>query len=362
MPGACYFERQAGTPFFDMTAPRPFRFGILGTGMVAAYHRQAIVQNGPSGAELVCVGHYDPARFAQLEAQFGVPCRDEEAMLADPDVDAVIICTPSGQHAAQAVAAARAGKHVLVEKPMALSLADADRMIEACDAAGVTLGVVYQRRFDPEFQTVQRAISNGELGKLTLGVLTLPYFRGQAYYDSAAWRGTWSLDGGGVLMNQGIHMVDVLVWFMGDPVDICGRAATLDHAIEVEDVAAATMRFADGALATIAATTTAQPGFAHRLAVYGTYGGIQIEGERVVERTALGASRPASVPGNGREPGDAGTGGDPRGIAPIGHVRAVADFMEAVRAGRSPAVDGVEGRRSLAAVLGIYRAAGLVLA
>lgn len=335
------------------------RFGILGAGMVAEYHRRAIEQSTAAGARLACVSHYDPSRFDDIAERFGVRCLDEEALLANPDVDAVCICTPSGQHAAQAIACARAGKHVLVEKPMALSMPDAERMIQACDDAGVKLGVVYQRRFDPVFQAVSRAISDGGLGAVTMAVLSLPYFRGQTYYDSAPWRGTWALDGGGVLMNQGIHLVDLLVWYLGDPVDVCARAGTLQRDVEVEDVAGATLRFANGAVASIAATTTAEPGFPHRLELYGTGGGIQIEGESIVRWNTSGQVAPP--PGVPVQAHAAGSGGDPRGIAPIGHVRAVTDFVSAITAGHAPAVDGREGSRSLSLVLDVYRAAGLVL-
>lgn len=334
----------------------PIRFALLGTGVVADFHRKAIEASRDDGAELAAVVHYDPAKFEEIEAEFGVPCLSEEEMLGRPDVDAVIVCTPSGQHAEQAVRAAEAGKHVLVEKPMALSLADADQMIEACREADVRLGVVFQRRTEELFRKVHAALGRGELGTPTLGLITMPYVRDQAYYDSAAWRGTWALDGGGVLMNQGIHLVDLLVWFLGDPIEVAARAATLGHEIEVEDTLAATLRFESGALATITATTTAAPGFPHRIELYGTGGGLQIEGETIKRWTSAdGAARAETSDVQS----DAGSGGDPRGIALSGHVGIVRDFVEAIRDGRPPLVDGPEGRRSLAAVQAIYEAAGL---
>jgi UDP-N-acetyl-2-amino-2-deoxyglucuronate dehydrogenase len=334
-------------------------FAILGAGMVADYHRQAIAANADLGARLVALGHYNPARFAEISAEFGVPCVGQEDLLADTAVDVVCICTPSGQHAAQAIAAARAGKHVLVEKPMALSLADADAMVTACDRAGVKLGVVLQRRTEPLFQRIHRAVQAGDLGELTLGVVTMPYHRSQAYYDQADWRGTWALDGGGVLMNQGIHLVDLLVWTMGDPVHVQAHADTLHRDIEVEDTLAATLRFANGALATITATTTAAPGFPHRLELYGTGGGIQIEGESV-RRWALADPARASVePPETGPAADAGAGRDPRGIAPTGHIALFRAFVRALREDRAPQIDGAEGRRSLATVLATYEAAGL---
>ena len=233
-----------------MPRPTPVRFGLLGTGMVAAYHRDAILHHDADVAQLVCVAHYGPSRFDDISAAYDVPCVDADALYAHPEVDAVVICTPSGQHAAQAIEAIRAGKHVLVEKPMALTLADADRMIHEARQAGVSLGVVYQRRHDPTFRSVQQAVAHGALGELTAGSLVLPYFRDQSYYDSAAWRGTWALDGGGVLMNQGIHLIDLLVWFLGDVEVIQAQAATLKRSVQVEDTVVATLEFASGAVGT----------------------------------------------------------------------------------------------------------------
>jgi UDP-N-acetyl-2-amino-2-deoxyglucuronate dehydrogenase len=330
-------------------------FGILGAGVAARYHKQAIEGNHEQGARLVGVAHYDPTRFEDVSAEFGVPCMGQDDLLARPDVDVVCICTPSGQHAEQTIAAARAGKHVLVEKPMALTLADADAMIEACARAGVLLGVALQRRAEAQFQRVREAIAAGSLGELTLGVVTLPYRRTGDYYAQAAWRGTWEMDGGGVLMNQGIHLVDLLIWTMGDPVAVQAYSATLHHAIQVEDTLAATLRFPNGALATITATTTTAPGFPHRLELYGTGGGIQIEGETI--RRWETVREGAVPPPEAQQAVNAGAGSDPTGIQPAGHILLVRDFLQALREGRPAPVDGAEGRRSLAAVLAIYEAA-----
>src|SRR3954466_11963247 len=255
-------------------------FAIIGAGMVARYQPTAIERT--PGAGLVAICRSDPARAEETAAQFGVPClADYTDLLARDDVDAVCICTPSGLHAEQTIAAARAGKHVLVEKPIALTLADADAMIAACEQAGVRLGVALQRRTEPEFQRVQAAIAAGELGRPVLGSISMPYLRLPSYYDSADWRGTWALDGGGALMNQGIHLVDLLLWLLGDAAEVRATAATLAHAIEVEDCVTAMLRFASGALGSIVATTAAAPGFPHRVEIYGERGGVQIEGEQV---------------------------------------------------------------------------------
>jgi predicted dehydrogenase len=280
--------------------------------------------------------------------------------LAHPGIDVVCICTPSGEHAAHTIAAARAGKHVLVEKPMALNLADADAMIAACKNAGVKLGVVLQRRAEPLFRRVYDAIAAGDLGELTLGMVTIPYHRPQAYFDQADWRGTWGMDGGGILMNQGIHLVDLLVWYMGDPVEVLACADTLHRDIEVEDTLAATLRLANGAVATITATTTAAPGFPHRVEVYGTKGGIQVEGEAAVRWRLVEPSAAIVQPAETDTSIAAGAGSDPKGIAPTGHIAILRDFIHSLHQNRAPMVDGAEGRRSLAAVLAIYQAAGLI--
>ncbi len=328
-------------------------FAIVGAGMIAHKHAAAIAQT--PGVRLVAVSRSDPARCRDAETQFGVPCEtDYHALLARPDVAAVCICTPSGMHAEQAIAAARAGKHVLVEKPMALTLADADAMIAACDDAGVQLAVAFQRRTSPGFDAIPAAIAAGELGRLTLGSVTLPYYRPQSYYDSAAWRGTWALDGGGALMNQGIHLVDLLLWFMGDVAEVQAASATLSHTIEVEDCVAATMRFVHGALGSVVATTAAAPGFPHRVEVYGDRGSVQIEGDRIVRWEGGGKDR---APVASRRDAAAGAGADPAAIGAEAHARLVADLVAAIREGRPPLVSGREGRRSLALVLAIYEAA-----
>lgn len=335
-------------------------FAILGTGMIAEYHRQAIEANADLGARLVAVGHYNPAQFAKIGSKFGVPCVSQTELLADPDVNVICICTPSGQHADQTIAAAAAGKHLLVEKPMALSLADADAMIESCHQAGVKLGVVLQRRTEPLFKRIHTAIRARDLGDLSLGVVTMPYHRPQAYYNQADWRGTWALDGGGVLMNQGIHLVDLLIWYMGDPTQVQAYANTLYRDIGVEDTLVATLHFANGALATITATTTASPGFPHRLEIYGTNGGIQVEGEAIGRWNLVDLTKAGVEPPEIAEATDAGAGGDPRGIAATGHIAIFRDFIKALRVGGPPQIDGAEGRRSLATVLAIYQAAGLL--
>ncbi len=330
-------------------------FAILGAGMVAEYHLNAIQECADLGARLVGVGHYNPARYEEISQRFGAPAQSYDELLADPAVDAVCVCTPSGQHAQQAIAAASSGKHVLVEKPMALSLADADAMIAACRENGVQLGVCLQRRAEPLFRRVHDAIHGGDLGEITLGVVTMPYFRDEPYYAQAEWRGTWAMDGGGVLMNQGIHIVDLLLWFLGDPVEVHAFADSRHRSVEIEDTAGAVLRFANGSVATITATVATDPGFPHRLEVYGTNGGIQIEGESVLRWGLADESKATVEPWPvATEQVDPGMAGDPRGISTSGHIAILKDFIAGIRRGEDPVIDGAEGRRSLAAILAVY--------
>ncbi len=330
-------------------------FAILGAGMVAEYHLNAIQECADLGARLVGVGHYNPARYEDISQRFGAPASSYDELLANPAVDAVCICTPSGYHAQQAIAAASSGKHVLVEKPMALSLADADAMIAACRDSGVQLGVCLQRRAEPLFRRVHDAIHGGDLGEITIGVVTMPYLRDEPYYAQAEWRGTWAMDGGGVLMNQGIHIIDLLLWFLGDPVEVHAFADSRHRSVEIEDTAGAVLRFANGSVATITATVATEPGFPHRLEVYGTNGGIQIEGESVLRWGLADESKATVEPWPvATEQVDPGMAGDPRGISTSGHIAILKDFIAGIRRGEDPVIDGAEGRRSLAAILAVY--------
>jgi predicted dehydrogenase len=328
------------------------RFAIAGTGTAARYHAQAIAAT--EGARLVAVSRGDASRRADAERAFGVPCAASfEELITRDDVDAVCICSPSGPHGPQASAAARAGKHVLVEKPMALTLAEADEAIDAARAAGVVLGVALQRRTEPAYQALHAAIADGALGRVVLTTVTVPYLRTPEYYAATPWRATWAIDGGGVLINQAIHLADLLLWMCGDVREVRASAATVVRAIEAEDTLTASLQFESGALGAIVATTGAAPGFPHRLEVFGDRGGVQIEADAVVRWEADARHRPTGV----AAPAGAGSGASPTGLAPDGHRRLVADFVDAVRTGREPLVSGREGRRSLALVLAVYEAA-----
>ena len=263
-------------------------------------------------------------------------------MLADPDVHIVTIGTPSGAHQEPAVAAAKAGKHVIVEKPLEMTLKRCDAIIHACEDNGVTLSTIFPSRFHDASRELKRAIDAGRFGRLTLGDAYVKWYRSQAYYDSGAWRGTWKLDGGGALMNQAIHSVDLLTWLMGPVVEVRAEAATLAHErIEVEDTAVATLRFANGALGVIEASTAVYPGYLKRIEIHGSEGSAVIEEEDIkVWDFAHKQKRDDAIHQRMQEHHSTGGGAsDPKAIGHHGHARQFADVLEAIRRKRPPLID-----------------------
>ena len=256
-------------------------FGIVGCGMIANFHAKAIAEL--DNAQLVaCTDTFTESmqRYAQEHGCKGYASLDE--MLADPQVTVVTICTPSGAHREPAVAAAKAGKHVIIEKPLEVTLDRCDAIIDACNESGVVCSTIFPSRFHQSSQALRKAVDEHKFGKLALANAYVKWYRTQEYYDSGAWRGTWKLDGGGALMNQAIHSVDLLAWLMGDVTSITAHTATLAHErIEVEDVAVATLRFASGALGTIEASTAAFPGYLKKIELYGSQGSAVLEEEDI---------------------------------------------------------------------------------
>ena len=325
------------------------RFAIVGCGTIAPFHAQAIQH--ADGAALVAVASRRPEQariFAEERGIAWAPTVDD--LLRRADVDVVTICTPSGLHAEMAIAAALAGKHVVVEKPIAVTLAQADAMIEVCRQAGRSLAVISQLRFAPDVQEVQAAIAAGRLGRLLAADLSMKYFRSQAYYDSAEWRGTWAMDGGGALMNQGIHGIDLLLHLAGAARTIFGYTRTLARRIDVEDTAVAVAELAGGCLATIIGTTSVVPGHPRRLALHGEHGTIALVETRIAQweiegeptRAASGAAVAASAA---------------QSPTAIGHQEFQAQYQAIVvslQEHRKPPVEPTEARRALATVLAIY--------
>ena len=303
------------------------KLGILGAGGISETHVRAA--RAIDGVDVVAVHGANRDKTTALAASAGaVPLYDLDSFLAQP-LDVVAIGSPSGLHAEQAIAAVRRGIHVLVEKPLDTTTAKIDALLAEAERAGVQVGVFFQERLMPEIAALKSQLAAGVLGEPLFASGQVRWYRPPEYYVQSRWRGTWVLDGGGALMNQGIHTVDLLLWLMGPVARVSGRTATRLHKIEVEDTAVALLDFESGAFGTIEATTAAYPGFPRRLEVTGTRGSVVHEDP----------PRPAVV-------ADA-----------TPHQRVFEDFIEAIRGKRPPMCDGHEGRRSVALVEAIYRSA-----
>jgi UDP-N-acetyl-2-amino-2-deoxyglucuronate dehydrogenase len=346
-----------------MTTLPKVRFAVIGAGVIGDVHARAIASLADRAELTLVAGRRDaPARRLAEARGARRYTTDFDAVLADPDIDALSICTPTGTHARLAVPALEAGKHVMIEKPVDVSLDAADRIIAAETASGKKVGVVSQHRFDPGTERVAAAIHNGDLGRLTSGVASCAWWRAQSYYDGGRWRGTWAMDGGGAVMNQTIHVIDLLIALMGVPTEVFAYAARLAHErIEVEDTAVAVVRFAGGALGVIHGTTAAYPGLDAGVRVFGTKGSAIISDDALVyfhahpeDAPESDAPRSAAETNQVREP-DAPTGERP-GLGPA-HVDQFADFVDAIRADRPVRVGTRDARAALAVVLGIYESA-----
>ncbi|QDU55584.1 Gfo/Idh/MocA family protein [Aeoliella mucimassa] len=334
-------------------------FGMIGCGMISRFHYRAL--EDVRGAEMVGCYDRNPDSAKKFADEVGIVAYETlEEMLAASDVDAVSIGTPSGAHMEPAVQAAKAGKHVIVEKPLEITLKRCDKIIAACEKHDVKLGTIFPSRFHPASKTLKKAMDSGRFGRLTLGDAYIKWFRTQEYYDSGAWRGTWKLDGGGALMNQAIHTVDLLQWLMGDVLEISALTDTLAHErIEVEDVAVATLRFASGALGVIEATTAAYPGYLKRVEVHGLAGSASIEEEDIKTWDFAKARKSDEKIHAEMAERKSGGGGasDPSAIGHHGHAMQFADFCKAIKGGGTPAVDGPEGRKAVEIILAIYKSA-----
>jgi UDP-N-acetyl-2-amino-2-deoxyglucuronate dehydrogenase len=334
-------------------------FGIIGCGMIARFHAKAVADI--QGAKVVACFDSIPAAADKYAAEIGCKAyHNLDDMLADPTVNLVTIGTPSGSHMEPAVAAAKAGKNVVVEKPLEVTLARCDAIIEACQTAKVKLATVFPSRFHGSSQLMKQALDQGRLGKLTLGDAYVKWYRTQQYYDSGAWRGTWALDGGGALMNQAIHSVDLLLWFMGPVAEVTAHAATLAHErIEVEDVVVATVKFASGALGVIEATTAAFPGELKRIEIHGDQGSIGMREEDIVtwkfaNETSADERLRTDMASKTQTGGGAA---DPKAIGHHGHTALFKDMVDAIQNHKPLMCDGAEGRRSVELILAIYKAA-----
>jgi predicted dehydrogenase len=330
-----------------------YGFGIVGTGTIAGFHAEAV--GLVPGARLVAVADVDQERAQEFAAKHGCVAEPGlDQLLGRADVDVVIVCVPSGRHAEVGVRAAAARKHLVIEKPIDVSLDAADRLIAAAGDAGVAVTVISQHRFDPGLIELRRLIGSGALGRLLLGQASTKWWRGQDYYDSADWRGTWAMDGG-ALMNQGIHYADLLAWCLGPVAEVSALAVTQAHQMEAEDCALATVRFTSGAVGTITASTSVVPGFAQRLEISGTEGSATIEDGVLVYqgfRDGREVTTTDSAPDRG-----AGAAASATGLGAAAHAAQLADLLAAIDEGREPSVTVADARATLALVQAVYQSA-----
>jgi predicted dehydrogenase len=328
------------------------RFALLGCGRISAKHAQALSKNLP-GAELTAVCDTNAEQARKVGEKYNVPWfTDFEEMIRElgTTIDVVNVLTPSGMHAQHAIRVARCGKHVVVEKPMALTLRDADDMIRACDENGVKLFVVKQNRYNYPVQKLREAMEEGRFGKLVLGTVRVRWCRRQDYYDQASWRGTWEQDGG-VFANQASHHVDLLEWMMGDVESVQAMSATRLADIETEDTGVVILRFSNGALGVIEATTATRPvDLEGSISVLGEYGTVEIAGFAVNEMKIwnFADKRPADMDVIERYKQN------PPDVYGFGHVTYLQNVIESIKVGKPALVDGLEGKRSLELITAIY--------
>lgn len=327
------------------------KFALLGCGRIAKRHADLLTCGQLPGAALVAVCDIDSARVDGFSTRYGVRgYASLELLLQDGDIDTVAVLTPSGMHAVHVIAVAAAGKHVVVEKPMALRLSDADVMIRACDKAGVKLFVVKQNRFNVPVVKAREALDSGRFGKLVLGTVRVRWCREQAYYDQDAWRGTWEFDGG-VLTNQASHHVDMLEWFMGDVDSVHARATTALVNIPTEDTAVATLKFSSGALGIIEATTAARPrDMEGSLSILGELGAVEIAGFAVNKIRTWQFREELSSDKDIMEKFSV----NPPNVYGFGHQAYYEHVIDCLTNGSPALVDGLEGRRSLELISALY--------
>jgi len=335
-------------------------FAVVGCGVIGPWHAKAI--SLASKAELVALCDVDLGKAEKLAAEYGnVPCyANHKTMLKnEPDIDCVCACVPSGLHWRIAVDAAKAGRHVLSEKPLDVTLGHMDKMIDTAAANGVKLGCIFQKRTSPVTQTIKGVLEKGKLGTLVLADCYQKYYRSPAYYKSAGWRGTWKLDGGGALMNQGVHGIDQLLYLMGDVDTVSANAAPLVRDIPVEDTAVAILRFKNGAFGVIEGTTSVTPAFGCRTEIHGENGSVIFDGElkkyAITKKKAdIARDTPLKIKSAGPTKSAAA---DPKNLSVRGHMLQVQDMATAILKDREPMVPGPEARKAVELILAIYKSA-----
>ena len=332
-------------------------FGIIGVGMIADFHAQAIAH--ATGGRLIGVAtrNADNARAFAQKHHLAFATTSVDELVARPDIHVVCVTTPSGAHLEPALAAVRAGKHLVVEKPIEITTERADELLRAADAAGVKISPIFQARFGEGARTIKAAVEAGRFGRMINASAYVKWHRSLQYYTG--WKGSLKLDGGGALINQGIHAIDLLQWFAGMPSEVfCWKTRRVYEHIEAEDTATAVLRFPDGALGTIEATTAAWPGWARRIELCGEKGSALLDGDHIAKwefrdslpgDDAIRAARDNAALGSGAS--------EPGAISFEGHRRQIQDLIDAVRDNRPVAIDGHEARKAVALIRGLYASA-----
>jgi len=330
------------------------RVGLVGGGMAGPYFGKSF-RALSDRVEFVAFADVREEVAREFAREYGAKYfyTDYRRILDRKDVDAFFVATPPYLHKEMVVAAAQAGKHVLTEKPLALNLIEADEMIQACDQAGVRLGCIFMYRFMDTARKIKRAVEGKWLGKLVLGSCVAKFYRTEEYYRSGPWRGKWVGEGGGALMSQAIHTIDLLIWIMGEVDSLAGHYATMTHDIEVDDVAVATLRFKNGALGTIEGATATKPGYPRRLEIHGERGTIQLLDDDIRIWDVEGMDPAEFLSGEKRDLGN--TYSMPGYASHENHMLQITDFLDAIVEGRTPLVDGREGRRALEVIRAIYQ-------
>lgn len=339
---------------------KTFGFGIIGAGMIAQVHAKAI--SAIDNAVLVGLHSRGKDKMNAFAQQNNCKTFDSlDEMLADPAIDVVCICTPSGAHADPTLQCIAAGKHCLVEKPLEVTLEKCDSIIDASRRTGIKVGVIFPSRFYDQALLLKKAIDDQKFGDIVLGDAYVKWHRSEAYYKSNPWRGTIALDGGGALMNQGIHSVDLLQWYMGKVDSVQAFAGNRRHkGIEVEDTVVAVLKFANGALGNIECSTAIFPGDLKRIEINGTVGTAVLQESNLtkwefLDMTATDHQLNDAMKGNALAHG--GGASNPADISFIGHQRQIEDMIHAIETDTQPMVDAVEGRKAVEIVLGIYESA-----
>lgn len=323
-----------------------YRFAILGCGAIARVHAQAIASL--ENARLTGVYDQNAGQAEAFAREFG--CRgfhSVEEMLADTEVDIVSICVPSGLHAQYAVMAARAKKHIVVEKPMAITARQLEEVVRAVEENGVKITVIVQMRFQENVKRLKAAIEEGRLGRIYFADCRMRYYRSEEYYRTGGWRGTWEMDGGGALMNQGIHGIDLVQHLMGGVKSVYADCRTMARPIETEDAAYLLVEYCNGAIGMIQGTTIAEPGEPRTVTVSGEKGTVVLQEDAIVRWDVAGESLPTGRTGMG-------SFRDPMAFSCAGHALQLQDLLDAIREDRPSAVDAVEGRKAVDIILAAY--------